>query len=41
MEKEKSYSEKAVVTNANEHGRCQFEIMVDEKECKNVFDLGN
>ncbi len=35
-----SYPEKAVITNAKEHNRNQLEVMVDDKECMYVFDIG-
>jgi putative transposase len=40
MEEGRSYPEKAVITNAKEHDRGQLEVMVEDKECMDVFDRG-
>jgi len=38
MEKDCSYPDKAVLTNAIEHDRGQLEVLIDDKECMYVFD---
>lgn len=40
LEKNCSYPDKAVFTNANKHDRGQLEVLIDDKECMYVFDRG-
>ena len=40
LDKNCSYPDKAVLTNAVEHDRGQLEVLVDDKECMYVFDRG-
>jgi putative transposase len=40
MEKNTSYPDKVVLTNAKEHDRGQLEVLIDDKECMYVFDRG-
>ena len=40
MEKDCSYPDKAVLTNAIKHDSGQLEVLVDDKECMYVFDRG-
>src|SRR5699024_8726351 len=40
MEKELSYPDQAVLTNAVERDRGQLEVLIDDKACMYVFDRG-